>query len=325
MLIWFFTALSGLTALLIFLKLVSGLSETTQNLENQLSLIQWLQRCEEKLICGFPLDPEDFQSSILTEPQYRFLEPWIKELRNSGQALLPTLKGLRDSVGYVHRVLVQSQSKVAPTRLQAKVSIGLILVISLFLYYLLDGPRVSPGVWLVATLGALLLGGFAFLWIESLILQTIWRGSQKKTESQWFAYFLFPERLRGAIQIGQSLDEAWIQSVQSLDVTGLPPPLLSLWTKDPVECGSDVLEVKLLEELRLALQHALFQGTPVSDRIQVWANQCRVQFETDLTGRLETLPHRCLQPLFLCVAPAVIGLLVVGMFLEIQQSFSGMF
>ena len=329
MLLWSLALLALLLCLRSLLRLVTQLSPTTRTHENQLSLIQWFQRCEERLQCGFPLGDEDFGAGVLTEPEYRFLPKWIQNLRNSGQAILPSLKGMREATLFVNRILVGSQAKVAPTRMQAKVSVGLVFAISLLLYKMLEGPENNLGIWIGATAIALLLAGYSFLWIEGLILRTIWNGSQKRTEGKWFSYFLFPLRLQGAIQMGTALDEAWGVSVRSLTENGtgkMPPALASLWAKgDGAEPTDWPLEWKLLAELRTALQHALYQGTPVSERILVWAAQARIQFEAELQARLETLPHRCLQPLYLCVAPAVVGLLVTGLVLEVRAHVGGLF
>ena len=328
MLLWVLASACALLSLLLLFRFLKLIAPSVKNLEDQRSLIQWLQKCEEKLISGFPLEREDFEGELLRRPEYRFISEWIDELRSTGQALLPTLRGLRDAVTFVNRILIFSQTKVSPTRLQAKVSLGLVLFIAVVLYYLLEGPGENLRIWISATVLAGILGGMCFLWVEALVISTLWKGSQSEAEKQWFSYFLFPERLIGAVQIGNSLDEAWLKSVQSLSQGwkgGFPIELLSLWAKtlplnrrNEGEGGKNSFELKLLEDLKAVLQHSLYQGTPVLERVEVWKSQTRIQFEAELSRRLETLPHRCLQPLYLCVAPAVLGLLGTGLWLELQ-------
>lgn len=320
--LWMITSVFFTVSVHSFSQWSRMVSSTVKTYESQLFLIEWLQKCEEKLQCGFPLEESDFNQPIFTEDQYKTISSFIRSLRASGQPLLPSLKSIRESVLFVNELLKYAETKATPARLQSKVSLFLVGSISLLLYFILETPREHPWIWIFATVISIALGGLSFAWIEVLIQKIIYNGSQKNSELKWYFSFLFPELFLGGIQLGKALDVVWSESLKELQINGLkdfPKDLLHFWNREEIN-KIENFEYERLRELKMMIQNSMLHGTPVKERIILWKNQTQLQFKSELQQRLETLPHRCLMPLYCCVAPAVIGLLVTGLFLEIQEN-----
>jgi hypothetical protein len=68
------------------------------------------------------------------------------------------------------------------------------------------------------------------------------------------------------------------------------------------------------ESLRRAIQIGVMEGKPCVERLEAALAALRVDMRARVDRELSLLPTRALLPLFVCVAPALLGQLAAGLF-----------
>lgn len=67
------------------------------------------------------------------------------------------------------------------------------------------------------------------------------------------------------------------------------------------------------EAIRKSIQVSLLEGRPCTERVESALAALRTEFRAAVDRELTLLGTRALQPLFLCVAPALLGLMIAGL------------
>jgi hypothetical protein len=282
-------------------------------------LFEW----DETLQAGWSLESAQIErAETLSSPWSELLESSVKELRERGAALRPTLGRLRELAQEQIQSIQEAQSKSSLAVFQAAVCAVLVPAFGAALYLLLPGLNENALGWILCctVAGAGVLCGA--VWMVRLAEQARW-ASLHPSQRRWiFLSLCTAERLLALIRAGLPPDLAWHQALEFL--TKEAPELAhhwgsALWTPSEMrpEIGRAVPALRALyglgESLRTYIQVSLMEGRPSLERIESSVTAFRRDFKALQDRELQVLGQRALKPLFICVAPSLLLLLGLGL------------
>lgn len=246
----------------------------------------------------------------------------VVELRSRGGSVLPTIRRLRDLVERHSKALQNARARSSQALAQALACGALVPLFGAVLYLLLPGVDSRPWLWFILSCLAFLGAAVGALWLVHLADHARWGGLQGSERSWVIAAQCAGERLLSLIRAGQPPDLAWAEAVRFLSVDS--PDLARLWGFQVYEsvsakqsygapCRRALVEAG--EAIRRAIQVSLMEGRACSERIEGVLLSLRSQIDAGIEQELSLLGTRALKPLFVCVAPALFGLLGAGVFL----------
>jgi len=270
------------------------------------------------------------------EAVQRLSAPWgvlahesIQELRRQGGALLPTLGRLREFANHHREVLADAESRSSQAVVQAIACAGLVPLFAGMLYLLLPGIDAHLGLWAVVCALALSLAVFGAKWILRLAETARWASLPRGHRNGLLSVQCAGERFLALIRAGNPADIAWSKSCEWLATHS--PELAahwgySLWTSEPVMVGEHPAILPLIDlgnALKKSAQVSLMEGRPCLERSEASLRAFRCEMKVRTDRELVLLPTRALKPLFLCVAPALMGMLGFGLWLSWLDQFGG--
>jgi hypothetical protein len=289
-----------------------------------------LQGLAESLEAGVVPEPEAWaRLAELPRPWGPLIDQSVRHLRSQGGAILPTLRRLRALAEQHLATLREARARSAQALAQALVCAALVPVFALSLYFILPGVSARATEWALAGAGAAGLAGFGALWLLRLADEARWGGLRGVARAEPLILLAAGERLLALVCGGLPPDLAWTEAWSLIQTEA--PELAPAWGgtlwMDPEEgaTASDVTEGaarSLREALRLAppalrraIQASLVEGRPCRERIEAALSGLRLELRARIEREIGLLGARSLQPLFLCVAPALLGLLLYGLWL----------
>lgn len=332
MLLWFISILFAFGAFIrLFSEIKSAevfLPQVRYQATDMISLLENLQTLQDILSSG--LVPED----SLWERFKLFPNPWghlisisFEKLRKTGANTLPTLKRIQ-KLAKNHLDSIQfAKAKSAQSRTQAVIGGILAPLFSLLLYFLIPGISEWKTLWITLSLTAFCLSLYGIFWITNLA-ETASRGNLDRKESHWILLVQVQcERFLALIKSGLPPDLAWSEILLTLQ--NQAPELWVYWSNQHPETQKNRSELSLREQLNLLgseirnyIKFASLEGHPCSPRIENRLDQFNIEIEARIAHELELLPTRALKPLFLCMAPSLLGLLASGVGLGVLESLS---
>jgi hypothetical protein len=233
--------------------------------------------------------------------------------------VLPTLKRLRALADAQTEDLLEAKARSASAMAQALTCSAMVPLLSGALYLLLPALTEHRAVWMGMSAVALAWSGVGALWLLKMAETARWAGLSRTDRPGLLSAYCTSERILALVRSGLPPDLAWSQAVEALRrgpaaLSRLWCP--SVWASDPraAEPGSgEPLAVRALaragESIRRAIQCALLEGRPSTDRIEAASGALRHEMSAAVERELSLLSTRALKPLFLCVAPSLLGLL----------------
>jgi hypothetical protein len=197
------------------------------------------------------------------------------------------------------------------------------------LYLLLPGITDFAWLWFMATGGALFWSFVGALWLFKMADQARWAGLKGEQRGWVLASQCMGERFLALIRAGNPPDLAWagacellrkeaplLASAWGLSVwgEGSAMPTSSLVLKSLVDCA---------DGMRKAVQVGLMEGRGCSDRIEAVLMTFSQELQAHVTRELSLLATRALKPLFIFVAPSLMGLLAFGLWLCWEAASNG--
>lgn len=267
----------------------------------------------------------------IAAPWRDLVQDALMDLRRRGGSLLPTVRRLKALAQENQEALELSRNRAAQAWAQACVCIGLIPFFGVGLYSILPGIETYRQIWALACSLAGMMGLSAAIWILRISDRARWGGLRTERRPWPLAIQILGERLLALIRSGLPADLAWSQAHERLRTEC--PTLAdfwggSVWQADfRSESGQGDLERYLVETgdgLRRAIQTSLMEGQSCSERVELVLHQFRKDVSFKIERELNLLGNRALKPLFILVAPALLGLLMGGMYLVWVTSMEGM-
>lgn len=292
-------------------------------------VFQRIQEIEETLAAGIVPSEEQWEGiRNLPSPWGSVAFESVRELRTTGGALLPTLGRLRELADFQSRALSEARARSAQAQAQALCCGLLAPAFGIALYLCLPGVSDSPALWLMACGGALLFAGVGALWLLSLMEEARWAGLPPGARAWIFAAQCAGERFLALVRAGNPADIAWTRSCELLSREA--PELAREWGssiwKDRSATrarGSRCLAEEALigagDSIRKAVQLSLMEGRPCLERVEATLGSLRHEIQSQVERELSLLSTRALKPLFLCVAPPILGLLALGLYLSWRE------
>lgn len=301
------------------LRAVSGWGQKKPLLEARAVL--WT--LEEGLQSGWLPPPERWQQlSRLPEPWGGLCAGVLQQLRSAGAPLLPTLKRLRAAAERELALLEDARARVAQAWAQAVVGLALAPIFAVTLGWLLPEIGAQGLRWVVVSGLATAWSALGAFWLLTLAARAR-RAGLPATRAHWpVVAQLAGERFLALLRSGQPSDLAWAEACNSLGHGA--PELARAWTRsawwgsDPaggppspseLSGAAEALFVETGEAVRRAVQASVMEGRPCHERVEGVLATLRERLGAETERQLGLLPARALKPLFLCTAPALLGLL----------------
>lgn len=286
-----------------------------------------LQEIRETLEGG--LVPARERWALLRElpaPWGRLASSSLEELRSSGASVLPTIARLIALCEAHQAALSDAKARSAQALAQAAAGAALVPLFGGVLHLLLPGVQEKPMTWWIACALAEFLALAGAAWMLAIAEDARWAGLASLRRPWVLGAQCAGERFLALIRSGQAADLAWARACELLaqDAPGLASAWgASLWAPGraikPASPALDALSA-LGDSMRKALHVSLMEGRPCSERIEAALRALHSDLKALVERELQLVPVRALKPLFLCVAPALLGLLALGLYLSFAQA-----
>jgi len=291
---------------------------------------RWVIRdLREMLITGRMPSLEDWaRLRKIPRPWGDLIEVSVKELRESGLPLVPTLERIEELLNEVIRSGAQARARTAQAWGQACVCGAFVPLTAGALYHLLPSVAELGASWWWISALSLLLSLLAMVWILGMSEHAKWAGLREGEREWWPAALCFGERLLAALRSGVAADLAWARAIPQL--SGPASPLViawggALWSLPGSEAGdARVLHTRSLlmgwgSQLRQSIQKSVMEGRPCTERIEASLGALKQEWNARVERELALLGNRTLKPLFLLVAPAMLLLILVALMSTLQE------
>ncbi len=263
-----------------------------------------------------------------------FPAPWgvliatgIRDLRESGSAVLPTLKRMEETLLAQADGLMEARARTTQAFSQALTGMGLVPLFGFALYEMMPGIGSGGSGFLLLIAGGSVYASFSAVWILNLAEEARY-GGLPFTQRQWLLSAPAAlERMLSLVSGGLPPDLAWRKQHEELAFRD--PSLASLWgaevwqseTHDSVAGDETVsgLVIRVGREVKKSIQLALLEGRSCLDRIESISKSHQQEVRLKIRERLEALPNRCLLPLFLFVLPPVFVLLAAALLHALRE------
>jgi hypothetical protein len=263
-----------------------------------------------------------------------FPAPWgsliasgIRDLRDSGCPVLPTLKRMEETLLSQAEGLMDARARTTQALGQALTGMGLVPLFGWVLYRMMPGLGTESSGFLLLVAGGSVYASFSAVWILNLAEEARF-GGLPVAQRQWLMSVPAAlERILSLIAGGLPPDLAWRRQHEELSFRD--PSLAALWGGDVWESGGadpgtrreSVPELVRCAglEVKRTIQLALFEGRSSLDRIESISRSYQHDVRLRIRERLEALPNRCLPPLFIFVLPPVFILLGVALLQALRE------
>jgi hypothetical protein len=254
----------------------------------------------------------------------------LTELRASGAALLPTLRRLRNLADEHQVSLMDAKAKASQSLSQALVCSLLVPIFGTVLYVLLPGVSDHPYQWAIACFSSLLLASLGSAWLLHLSSNARWGGLDRDQRVWVLLSQCAGERFLALVRSGTPADLAWTNACELL-IREAPDFAenwgSSVWSQSNSNLKDQNASARVLIEtggaLKKAVQLSLMEGRPCTERVENALLALRQELRSQVDRELSLLGTRALKPLFICVAPSVLMLMGVGVWMTWIQVSAG--
>ncbi len=288
----------------------------------------FLREIEETLLAGLVPSEERWRKiSNLPSPWRKLTDDSLRELRESGASLIPTLKRLRALAEDQIASLADAQSRSAQAMAQAMICSILVPILGSAIYILLPEVSENLRLWLISCSLAILLALIGALWLLQMTAGARWGGLPKSRRSWILASLCAGERFLALVRSGTTPDLAWVKACElaKLDSEELAYAWgASIWESMPIKCRTPLEQVIIAtgSSIKKSVQISLMEGTPCTERVEAVLLALRKDMNAQVQRELALLATRALKPLFICVAPALFSLLGGGLWITAHKMLS---
>ncbi|MFZ9596726.1 MAG: hypothetical protein ACO3A2_11715 [Bdellovibrionia bacterium] len=299
-----------------------------------------LREIEETLAAGLVPAGERWERiRRLSEPWGKLLSTSFDELRSSGGSLLPTLKRMRDLAESQRCTLLEAQARSAQAWAQALFCSSLVPFLGLGFYLLLPALQAHPWDWGLGCFWAGVMNGCAALWLLKMGESARWAGIPAGRRGWVLGFQCAGERLLALIRMGTPTDLAWVKACEFLgeqeaelsrawgpsiwsEAAQSSPSswaLGSLFQKPVTVSSAERIMLEAGHSMKFAIRLGVMEGRPCLDRIEAALLGARQELKARVDEEIELTSSRALKPLFLLVAPALLGLIGLALWLALEE------
>lgn len=295
-------------------------------------VIDRLRTLQEVLQSGLVPTTEDWEKlRDLPQPWGRLAGESLSVLRENGSAVVPTLVRIRGLAEEHRTLLASSRTAAAQALAQAMVCTALVPTFGISLSFLLPGLAEHATAWWSACGMALASSLFGARWLLRMAESARWAGLPPHQRAWILAVHCAGERFLAWTRGGATPDLAWNEACQALASESVELSQTwgtSLWAEpEATPHRSRVPARQSLAQagsaIRRAVQLALMEGRPSAERVEAALASLRLELRGRIEREVQLLGTRALKPLFLCIAPALLGLLGWALFLSLGNEVQG--
>jgi hypothetical protein len=172
---------------------------------------------------------------------------------------------------------------------------------------------------------SLVISGVGAVWLFQMAEAARWGGLSGSRRSWALISECAGERFLALIRTGNPPDLAWSLACEVLipdhsDLASAWGP--SVWEDSQIQFKgrTEQLIASAGASIKKAVQVSLMEGRPCSERVETAQLTLRQNVRTQIDRELSLLSTRGLKPLFICIAPALIGLLAFGLWLTSRST-----
>ncbi|MGK5087654.1 hypothetical protein WDW86_08860 [Bdellovibrionota bacterium FG-2] len=276
-----------------------------------------------------PTDGQWARLGQLPAPWGRLSSQSLIELRRNGAPILPTLKRFRALAVQNQADLGEAQGRSAQAIMQAGFSVVLVPVFGSILFLILPGVSAHPWLWLMAGIVSIMFSLVGAFWMLKMADAARWGGLTSEKRTWVLAAQCGGERFLSLVRSGSPPDLAWNETLNLLRDQAPPLALVwgnSLWSassKGETGFGREGLCEKSIAQagaaLKRGIQVSLMEGRSCVERVESVLISLREDLRSHVSRELSLLATRALKPLFLFVAPSLIGLLIFGLWITARE------
>ena len=316
-------AISGLWFLVkdVDLSRMPDLRRESRGLQKVAFLLHELQETLEAGLVPTQLRWQELEK--LPEPWGQLASQSLLELRAQGGALMPTLKRLRALAEEHLSSLKDAKAKSAQALAQSMVCAALVPVFGSLLYVMLPGVSNRPWVWISGCALAVLSGILGAFWLLSIAESARWGGLRVHQRSWILAAQCGGERFLSLVRSGVPGDLAWTRAAELLPTALASEWGFSVWGNPGSQgqlFGPAQVITQMGNAVRKAVQVSLMEGRPCTERVESVLYAFREDVRAQVSRELALVATRALKPLFFCIAPALFGMLIFGLYLGWQNA-----
>jgi hypothetical protein len=287
-----------------------------------------LQEIEETLLAGMiPAQDRWVLIQKLPVPWGRLAGDSLNELRASGGSLIPTLRRIRELAEAQIISLSDARARSSQASGQALACSMLVPALGMALYFLLPTVQEHAKSWVFACCVAMMLTGIGALWLLRIAELARWGGLAAQNRSWFLSSQCAGERFLALLKTGTPPDLAWAGALDLLTKDSRDLALnwgYSIWEpvgktrSESFVCPYGPAEMVILEagnSIKKSIQVSTMEGRPCVERVETVFKALRQEMKSLIERELGLLATRALKPLFICIAPALFGLLTFGLWL----------
>mgnify|MGYP007063368072 CR=1 FL=1 len=313
----------------LFFNCLERLSGRKNKLELQ-NIVDSLQDIKEIIESGLvPPDEKWMRLGSFQEPWGGLIQTTLSELRSQGAPVLPTVDRIKKLAQENIYFILNSQSKTAQALVQSLCCLFMTMLVGGGLYILMPGLEFYLTYWTIACFFSLFISSLGVFWLVSMSETASWGGVHLEYRSWILFSQCSGERLIAYIRSGMTPELAWCKSYSILlkenkrfaQVWGQ-----SVWSekehhiskqKNKIDTTIVFVIKEMVKAFKKSIHLSLMDGSPCIEKIEsaleVVAKEIKIQTEKEVS----LLSSRALKPLFICVAPALMGLLIFGIYLNL--------
>ena len=334
MLAWLFTFFlfsSSVFLLCPELSILFQIFSIEKDKKKLVQILNLLREWEELFMAGLiPSQNHWGKIQELPAPWARLISENLNQLRTQGVAILPTLRSLRTLVEDQVASLSYAKSRSSQAYAQAMICFCIVPLFGTAFYACVPQINEAWISWLGACLMTLCSSTLGGIWMIRMTSEARWGGLPEKTRSWLISSQCVGERFLAFVRGGTPPDLAWVQSVQFLQEEAID--LATIWGHSVWETSQEMrknsLEKIIIstgESIKKAIQVSLMEGRPSLDRVESALAALRLDIRAQIDRELMLLPTRVLKPLFLCIGPSILGLLLYGFYLISRDTLRSAF
>lgn len=294
----------------------------TQEKNKNLLVLGWIKKIKISLESG--VVPSEDEWMIIEDYQHSFSKRIlmiINELRDSGCKILPTLCRFEELLEFQVDLLKNTHVQSSQAISQCIICLFVTPLFSVFLYQIVPFLSGYFWEWCALTSISFFLCFIGFLWIVSLCEKSMWCGLSYSERSYIMEVLVFFEMVISKINSGFCADQSWVE-VLEIYKNHLPKFVVFTMSGCHESLKIKTLIQSLFKDAKSSIYYNLMEGKPCVETLVFFAKNFKSEYRALISHQLELLPIRALKPLFICVAPAII-LLIIGTVFFSWNSLSG--
>ena len=286
-----------------------------------------LRFLQEMLETGLVPDSKEWDAILkFPSPWGRVLHQSLRELRNQGAPVLPSLQRMQGSLQDQAELILEAKTKTAQSFGQALTGLVLVPVFSFILYEVMPGVKESGKCFILIVLFCTLLSSLSFIWMIAMAENARY-GNLPSEKRHWFiSVNATLERVFALISSGSPADLAWRRAIEELSLQDRS--LAEQWRGQvwdlevteslPVLNECERLMVGVGKEVRKSIQTSLIEGRPCLNRLESIHRSFRIDLRNKINRELSLLPNRSLKPLFVFVLPSILILMASALWFAFE-------